>query len=155
MLTILTTLDNFDIFYFFDNLDNFEEKHYRLRFWQLRTWIHDNLCDLTIRSDIGQHSQFLRCFHFLCPFHKLPVIRAFEVGADGRPPINNKDSNVTGIMGKLLPRRRWKEKQFSISFVPFASVGSVLSAGFYQMFIMFNVFLDAVASLAPTPVLSR
>ena len=23
--------------------------------------IHDNLCYLTIKSDIGQHSQFLRC----------------------------------------------------------------------------------------------
>ena len=27
-----------------------------LQFWQLRTWIHDNLCDLTIKSDTGQHS---------------------------------------------------------------------------------------------------
>ena len=27
-----------------------------------RHWIHDNLCDLTIKSDTGQHSQFLRCF---------------------------------------------------------------------------------------------
>ena len=25
------------------------------------TWIHDNLCYLTINSDSGQHSQFLRC----------------------------------------------------------------------------------------------
>ena len=33
-----------------------------LQFWQLRTWIHDNLCYLTIKSDTGQHSQFLRCF---------------------------------------------------------------------------------------------
>ena len=33
-----------------------------LQFWRLRTWIHDNLCYLTIKSDIGQHSQFLRCF---------------------------------------------------------------------------------------------
>ena len=28
---------------------------------QLRSWIHDNLCYLTIKSDTGQHSQFLRC----------------------------------------------------------------------------------------------
>ena len=28
----------------------------------LRTWFHDNLCYLTIKSDTGQHSQFLRCF---------------------------------------------------------------------------------------------
>jgi len=33
-----------------------------VQFWQLRTWIHDNLCYLTINSDTGQHSQFLRCF---------------------------------------------------------------------------------------------
>ena len=26
-----------------------------------RTWIHDNHCDLTIKSDTGQHLQFLRC----------------------------------------------------------------------------------------------
>ena len=35
-----------------------------LQFWQLRTWIHDNLCYLTINCDTGQHSQFLRCFPF-------------------------------------------------------------------------------------------
>ena len=33
-----------------------------LQFLQLRTRIHDNLCYLTIKSDTGQHSQFLRCF---------------------------------------------------------------------------------------------
>ena len=33
-----------------------------LQFWQLRTWIHDNLCYLRIKSDTGQHSKFLRCF---------------------------------------------------------------------------------------------
>ena len=33
-----------------------------IKFWQLRTWIHDNLCDLTIKSDTGQHSQFLQYF---------------------------------------------------------------------------------------------
>ena len=38
---------------------------WHLRHWlhlrQLRTWIHDNLCYLTINCDTGQHSQFLRC----------------------------------------------------------------------------------------------
>ena len=34
-----------------------------LQFRQLRTWIHDNLCCLTIKSDTGQHSQFLRCLN--------------------------------------------------------------------------------------------
>ena len=33
-----------------------------LQFWQLRTWIHDNFCYMTITSDSGQHSQFLRMF---------------------------------------------------------------------------------------------
>ena len=33
-----------------------------LHFSQLRTWILYNLCCLTIKSDTGQHSQFLRCF---------------------------------------------------------------------------------------------
>ena len=33
-----------------------------LQFWQLRIWIHDNLCYLNIKSDTGQPSQFLRCF---------------------------------------------------------------------------------------------
>ena len=33
-----------------------------LHYWHLRTWIHDNLCYLTIKSDSGQHSQFLRYF---------------------------------------------------------------------------------------------
>ena len=37
-----------------------------LQYWQLRTWINDNLCYLTINCDTGQHSQFLRCFYVLC-----------------------------------------------------------------------------------------
>ena len=34
-----------------------------LQYRQLRTWIHDNLCYLTINCDAGQYSQFLRCLH--------------------------------------------------------------------------------------------
>ena len=30
--------------------------------WKLRAWLHDNLCYLTLKSDTGQHLQFLRCF---------------------------------------------------------------------------------------------
>ena len=41
----------------------FETLHW-LQFWQLRTWIHDNLWDLTFKSDTGQHSQFLRCLSY-------------------------------------------------------------------------------------------
>ena len=37
-----------------------------LQFWQLRTWIHDNLCSLTIKSDTGQHLQLLRCLWKQC-----------------------------------------------------------------------------------------
>ena len=36
-----------------------------IQFWQLGTWFHDNLCYLTIKSDTGQHSQFLRWFYSL------------------------------------------------------------------------------------------
>ena len=31
--------------------------------------VHDNLCYLTIKSDSGQHSQFLRCFNSKLFFH--------------------------------------------------------------------------------------
>jgi len=44
-----------------DPRDFWDLRHW-LQFWQLRTWFHDNLCYLTIKSDTGQHSQFLRCF---------------------------------------------------------------------------------------------
>ena len=52
---ILTIFNNLDIF---KNIAIFYDFR---QFWQLRTWIHDNLCYLTIKSDTGQHSQFLRC----------------------------------------------------------------------------------------------
>ena len=41
-------------------------------FRQLRTRIHDNHCDLTIRSHTGQHSQFLRCFNKILHKRLLP-----------------------------------------------------------------------------------
>ena len=44
-----------------DHRDLWHLRHW-LQYWQLRTWIHDNLCCLTINCDTGQHSQFLRCF---------------------------------------------------------------------------------------------
>ena len=46
-----------------DPSDLWHLRHW-LHFWQLRTWFLDNLCYLTIKSDTGQHSQFLRCFIF-------------------------------------------------------------------------------------------
>ena len=39
-----------------------------LQYWQLRTWINDNLCYLTFNCDTGQHSQFLRRFLSNCIF---------------------------------------------------------------------------------------
>ena len=35
-----------------------------------QTWVHDNHCYLGIKSDTGQHSQFLQCFwqHFMLGF---------------------------------------------------------------------------------------
>ena len=41
-------------------------------FRQLRTWVHDNHCYLGIKSDTGQHSQFLRCLSSL--FDVLPNV---------------------------------------------------------------------------------
>ena len=78
-VTTLTISDNFDNFWqlwqfqttvtISDNFDKSRElwllRHW-LQFWQLRTWILDNLCYLTIKSDTGQHSQFLRCFRCTC-----------------------------------------------------------------------------------------
>ena len=46
-----------------DNPADLWQLRHWLQFLQLRTWIHDNLCYLTIKSDTGQHSQFLRCFY--------------------------------------------------------------------------------------------
>ena len=48
------------------NLRDLWHLRHWLQFWQLRTWIHDNLCHLTINCDTGQHSQFLRCFANKC-----------------------------------------------------------------------------------------
>ena len=69
-LTTLKFLDNFcssENFYSFVSLtilDNFDNDNPRFQFWQSRTWSHDNLCDLTIKSDAGEHTQFLQCFSF-------------------------------------------------------------------------------------------
>ena len=52
---------NGDSFFSGDLLETCDIWHW-LQYWQLRTWIYDNLCYLTINCDTGQHSQFLRCF---------------------------------------------------------------------------------------------
>ena len=66
-LTVLTaffftTLKIFDNFYNWkDNPGDLWHLRHWLQFWQLRPKIHDNLCYLIIKSDTGQHSQFLQC----------------------------------------------------------------------------------------------
>ena len=52
--------DNFWQFWKDSPGDLWHLRHW-LQFWQLRTWIHDNLWYLTINCDTGQHSQFLQC----------------------------------------------------------------------------------------------
>ena len=60
-MTIFDSFDNFDHNDKYNPIDLWHDRHW-LHFWQLRTWIHDNLCYLTIKSNTGQlHSQFLRC----------------------------------------------------------------------------------------------
>ena len=49
-----------------DPSDLWHLRHW-LHSWQLKTWIHDNLCYLTIKSDTRQHSGFLRCLYISPP----------------------------------------------------------------------------------------
>ena len=59
-----TFLEPFWIFFGTNDTDNPRDlwhlRHW-LQFWQLRPWIHDDLCYLTIKSDTGQHLKFLQC----------------------------------------------------------------------------------------------
>ena len=55
-----------------DNPRDLSHLRHWSQFWQLRTWFHNNLCCLTIKSDTGQHSQFLRCFG--CTNYKISYI---------------------------------------------------------------------------------
>ena len=61
-----------------DNPRDLSHLRHWSQFWQLRTWFYNNLCCLTIKSDTGQHSQFLRCFFIHCfrssaPFIEIPL----------------------------------------------------------------------------------
>ena len=87
---------NFCQFFFFYNLDNFDNVWlfgqigdlWHLRHWfQLRTWTHDNFCYLTIKSDTGQYLQFLRCLFcgifpnciiLNCIFRSIPGLRIYQ-----------------------------------------------------------------------------
>ena len=46
-----------------DNPSDFWHLRHWLQVSQLITWIHDNFCYLTIKSDTGEHLQFLLCFN--------------------------------------------------------------------------------------------
>ena len=46
---------------------------YKLKFWQLRTWNHDNLCNLTIKSDTDSIRNSLRNKFSL--FHSLNILK--------------------------------------------------------------------------------
>ena len=63
---ILANVDYFFNFYQFWTVPDNARELWHLRHWlqfcQLRTLIVDNICNLTFKSDTGQHSQFLRCF---------------------------------------------------------------------------------------------
>ena len=48
-------------------------------FRKLSTWINDNHCDLTIQSETGQHSQFLRFYKKNCKLFYIKVLLAFYV----------------------------------------------------------------------------
>ena len=51
-----------------DNPADLWQLRHWLQFLQLRIWIHDNICYLTIKSDTGQHLQFLQCLFYLYQF---------------------------------------------------------------------------------------
>ena len=102
-----------------------------LQFWQLKTWIHDNLFCLAIKSDTGQHSQFLfrdntayflpfifnNClnhrknthkYHILkqiCPFIINFMIYAFFLW-QSNIPINTQHATITTSTHPMTPKRR-------------------------------------------------
>ena len=71
---------------------------WHLRHWlqysQLRTWIHDNLCYLTINCDTGQHLQFLRCFTITSQIYIWCLQRLRQIDLSG--------VNLSAVPGDLL-----------------------------------------------------
>ena len=59
-------------------IDLWHLRHW-LQYWKLRTWIHDNLCYLTINFDTGQHSQFLQCFESNAEMLEIRIPRTYIV----------------------------------------------------------------------------
>ena len=77
-----------------------------LQFWQLRTWIYDNLCYLTINCDTGQHSQFLLCFNTRLKFLTL----ALQIWPENIST-NNAQTNSTHMYLPNLPFVSTMDKQ--------------------------------------------
>ena len=115
---------------------------WHLRHWlqyrQLRTWIHDNLCYLTINCDTGQHSQFLRClttaiknteFDYIKKHH-CTSSRYFESDASTHP------LNIIGLLTKTFV----PSSAFVVFFVVFPSIWLVV-----------RVHCVTVLPIVPTP----
>ena len=77
------------------------------QFWQLRTWIHDYLCDLTIKSDTGQHSQFLRCFSpkVSIPEVKIGVLKNLLMFGEKYVPQRLRLSGGQGVWWKFKQKQ--------------------------------------------------
>ena len=77
-------------------------------FRPLRTWIDDNHCDLTIKSDTGQHSQFLWWFQ-----DGFPNLKTwFQGGHDHRysfkvTPFCGNQPNSRGSIGHVWSNCQW------------------------------------------------
>ena len=72
-----------------------------LQFWQLRPSIHDNLCYLTIKSDTGQHSQFLQCFH-VSGLKTVPCLSS-KVYTPWPRNLDELEANITKEVNQLDP----------------------------------------------------
>ena len=76
-----------------------------LQFWQLGTWIHDDRCYLTIKSDTGQHSQFLQClekwnhFCFIVNISSVTVLAYINVHFHETLPLKSIWSSLEAVFG--------------------------------------------------------
>ena len=87
------------------NPDLWHLRHW-LQLWQLRTCIQDNLYYLTIKSDTGQHLQFLRCLLMLLKYLRITLF--------GNLPFQDLSG---GICGKSFGP--WAVSPISLSWMNF------------------------------------
>ena len=86
-----------------DNLKVVWHLRHWLQFWQLNTSIHYNLCDLTIKSDTGQHLQFLQWFRLSCNKTFITTdLKTWHVTWN----IDIISANL--VPQRLCPPRRWR-----------------------------------------------